>query len=145
MRALCLLATLLPALALANDLQLEQRDGEQRLYRGQLVLSGEYRYSPQDEINSQLCFFPRGSSAAAIPREVDDARLPWFCFTNQEQAFAQLGVPIQLPIGKCVIAGNARILISAYRVDTRAMEVSDLARLDTVQAVETGELQTCEE
>lgn len=86
-----------------------------------------------------------GPSAAAVPRDEDDARLPWFCFANQEQAFAELGVPAQLPSGKCVIAGTARVLVSAYKVDTRAMDVSDLARLDAVQERGTAELQDCEE
>jgi hypothetical protein len=145
MRALFILAALLPALAQANGLQLDHREGEQRFYRGQLDLSGEYIYRPHDEINSQLCFFPQGPSAAAIPRDADDTRLPWFCFANQQQALAQLGVPTQLPSGKCVIAGTARILVSAYKVDTRAMEVSDLAHLDAVQQVGAAELQPCEE
>lgn len=145
MRTLCLLATLLPALTLANGLQLDHRDGEKRFYRGQLALSGEYSYRPHDEINSLLCFFPQGQSAAAIPREADDARLPWFCFANQEQAFAQLGVPAQLPGGKCVITGSARIQVSEYMIDARDIGVSDLARLDAVQDVGTAELQDCEE
>ncbi|MBD9425886.1 hypothetical protein IB232_11190 [Pseudomonas sp. PDM15] len=145
MRALCLLAALLPALTQATGLQLDQRDGEQRFYRGQLALSGEYSYRPHDEINSQLCFFPQGPSAAAIPRDADDARLPWFCFANQQQAFAQLGVPAELPSGKCVIAGTARILVSEYKVDARAMDASDLAQLDAVQQVGAAELQPCEE
>lgn len=145
MRTLFILAALSPALVQANGLQLDHHDGEQRFYRGQLALSGEYSYRPHDEINSQLCFFPQGPSAAAIPRDQGDARLPWFCFANQAQAFAQLGVPAELPAGKCVIAGTARILVSEYKVDTRAMDVSDLARLDAVQDRGQAELQDCEE
>ena len=41
MRALFILAALLPALAQANGLKLDHRDSEQRFYHGQLALSGE--------------------------------------------------------------------------------------------------------
>jgi len=44
-----------------------------------------------------------------------------------------------------MIAGTARILVSEYKVDARAMDVSDLARLDAVQDRGQAELQDCEE
>lgn len=146
MRNTILLLALLGAcnLASADGLQLQRQEGFQSYYSGTLTVSGQFQFFAEDEFNHGLCFYPQGSSAAKIPRSGDDERMPWFCFSNQQQAFALLQVPSSLPAGFCSAEGSAQLRISQYMTDTTPSEVSDIAHLESVLQSKPTRLQPCE-
>jgi hypothetical protein len=59
-------------------------------FRGNIELSGRAMRHPDSEVD-QLCFEADSTSAARMPRWMDDARRPWFCFRDSKRAQVRLG------------------------------------------------------
>ena len=55
------------------------------LFSGELKVTGRRRPHPDPELGA-VCFEADEVSAAVLPRWAGDARRPWFCFENVEDA-----------------------------------------------------------
>lgn len=145
MRSICLIALLACCtLVSADGLQLQRQEGFKAYYSGSVTVAGQFQFFAEDEFNHGLCFYPQGGSAALIPRSAEDERMPWFCFSNQQQAFTLLQVPSSLPAGFCSAEGSAQLRISHYMTDTTPSEVSDMAQLESVLQAKPLRLLPCE-
>ena len=127
----------------------DKKDEEDNLvfYEGEGLVSGTYQFLHNTGIlQDQLCFFVDEDTDYVIPREGDDKRPAWFCFTNQE--FAQEKFDISLKDinvrGKCGIEGLAIVEISDYIKNTMQSEVADEAELDQVMFAGIPEYVECE-
>lgn len=109
-------------------------------YSGLVTVSGKVERRTDNDstemLGDQLCMFPEKVSAKAIPREPDDSRIPWFCFSNRIAAMKQLQIPNQKPKGTCGFHLEATIQVADYVVNRAESAVFDTARL--VQVVSRG-------
>jgi hypothetical protein len=78
---------------------------------GEVAIAGTYGEHPAYPEPEALCFFPDEVSAQRLPRFPNDQRHAWFCFSNDQEAFAAL----QPPPGR----GTATVVIDElhYRYD----------------------------
>jgi hypothetical protein len=95
-------------------------------YSGVVPLTGEYRSHGDFPEVREICFFADDSSAVRLPRFPNDARRPWFCFTNQDRAVELFGGP--------GATGRARVVIDRYLYLYRHTDVYNRARLVRVEA-----------
>lgn len=127
--------------ASTDQLKLIKRDQHRAHYEGSIVVSGIYheQIRRSEMLNYEkglICFSVRGETERLVPREKNDSRSPWFCFTNTADARAALKVPSKAPEGTCYIIGAATVQISNYAANTYPSEVHDKARLDKVITVD---------
>ena len=118
-------------------------------YSGLVTVSGKVERRTDDDsiemLGDQLCMFPDKISAKVIPREPDDSRIPWFCFSNRIAAMKQLQVPSQKPKGSCGFHLEATIQVTDYVVNRAESEVFDTARLVRVVSRGTTRNLSCNE
>jgi len=101
-----------------------------------IVFDGRYEYRTDEEslemLGEQVCFFPTGPSSANVPRPTGDHRLPWFCFTNSEQAARMFSFELKAGSNGCGFEGKAKITVSSYQGYTGEGDDHDVATLDAV-------------
>lgn len=90
-------------------------------FKGEVELAGGYRAHYEYPEVKEACFWADPGEWKKLPRQHNDTRIPWFCFTNKEQAIAQLG-----PLGQNV---RATIVIDEYTTNLQQADVWDQARL----------------
>ena len=134
-------ATLVCAEDVLKEHLIKQRTkGSLTYYSGLVTVSGKIErrtdYASTEILEDQLCMFPNKVSAKLIPREPDDSRIPWFCFSNRIAAMKQLQVPNQKPKDSCGFHLEATVQVTEYTVNRAESEVFDAARL--VQVVSRG-------
>ncbi|MBL8329706.1 MAG: hypothetical protein JNJ71_12705 [Rubrivivax sp.] len=135
--ALGAVALLVFGAAGASSLKLDRVEGDSRIYKGRVQLSGEVVRNTDketvDQFGDYVCFVVKGESARLIPRD-DDNRAPWFCFSNEEAAFKALRLPAQARKGSCGYRVPAEIVVTDYVVAMLESAVADNARLLTVKS-----------
>lgn len=80
-------------------------------FSGEATLSGTYAHDKKDEemVECRIRFEVDGESATRLPREMSDTRIPWFVFTNHEEAEKLLGPP--------GTSGRATVVIDKYGIN----------------------------
>jgi hypothetical protein len=133
---LFLMAASSTVLSAEGALRLERQEGKLFYYQGSVALEGfaERRVGTEGEgaEHEPLCFVAEGPSRQRIPR-VNDARLPWFCFSNPARAAQLLSLPRQLRRGSCGFRVKASVLVDGYVVNREESAVTDTARLLAVR------------
>lgn len=89
-------------------------------FTGELTVSGRYRPHPDHPEVPLLCFEADQASAARIPRRLGDERRAWFCFSNQQEAVAQLAEP--------PAEGEATVVVDRYQSIYMLTDAFDIAR-----------------
>lgn len=89
-------------------------------FAGEVRLSGAYQPHPSEEVDA-LCFFVAEEHRARLPRFPADARRPWFCFANQEEARTLLRPPPD--------SGRAEIVVDRFIYHFAHTDVVNEARL----------------
>jgi hypothetical protein len=144
---LTLCAAVVPAYS-EEGFRLQAKQGRLAYYTGEATISGDYEWRFDDEtlqhIGDLVCFYPKEASASLIPRAMDDKRVPWFCFSQQEDARKMLKIPSKRPNGNCTYTGEATIVIADYVVNLRESEVNDEARLVKVISASIPKNLKCE-
>lgn len=90
-------------------------------FKGEVELTGGYRAHYEYPEVKEACFWADPGEWKKLPRQHNDSRIPWFCFTNKEQAIAQLA-----PLGQNL---RATIVIDDYTTNLQQADVWDQARL----------------
>lgn len=121
-------------------------------YEGQITVSGKYQMlKPDTLLGGILCFYADDETGDLIPRDPDlygegigDTRIPWFCFSDQDEAIEALGVDSSVFSDQSIecISGEATVTVSDYIVNTREAAVYDRATLDEV-VDNTGQMNEC--
>ena len=89
-------------------------------FSGEIDLSGRVMRHPDSDVD-QLCFEADSLSAARMPRWLDDARRPWFCFRDGKAAGRALGsVPSD---------SLARIVVDSFVIHRGMSDEVNTARL----------------
>lgn len=122
-------------------------DGEMGYsYSGTVVLSGQYILETYDSrTGEQVCFAPDSASAQKLP---DTESSGYLCFTNQPQARKLLKIKAvkwePLPENLCRAVGNARVTVTDYEDVIADGDMTDLARVVSVQATSPQKLARCD-
>ena len=97
-------------------------------FRGELTLSGTYKTDPSaDETSTRTpCFFVNSTSAQKLPRFTNDGRIPWFCFSNPDEAQNLLGPPT-------TEGQEAIIVVDDYTLTYQPTDAVNTARLVQVE------------
>ena len=92
-------------------------------FRGEVALQGTLRPHPEQQAGAQPfpCFYPDSLSALRLPRFPKDARIVWFCFTNQADA--------ERIIGDVTIPREASVIIDDHQTVRMFTDAYDTARL----------------
>lgn len=129
-------------------MQRVRQEDELIYYDGQITISGIYKeYYPDGLLGSQLCFYADDATGDLIPRDPNlfgpdngDARDPWFCFANQDEAKKMFEIDDDQifadPSVECV-SGQATIEVSDYVVNSLEAGVFDTAKLDRIISKDT--------
>lgn len=101
-----------------------------------ITFEGRYEYRTDTEslemFGEQVCFFPSKPSSENVPRPIGDHRMPWFCFSNSNQAAHLFGFQLNTSSHECGFKGNATITVSSYKRYTGEGDDNDVAMLDAV-------------
>ena len=97
-------------------------------FSGEVELRGRAQPHPDADLDI-LCFLVDEASRERIPRMTGDERIPWFCFTNQEEAADALD-PARM-------ADRVRVIVSNYTYRYARTDIHDSARLEEAD-VEDG-------
>jgi len=91
-------------------------------FKGKTTLSGSFIKSGQDSmIAGEICLDNLNpESELLIPKEKNDTRTIWFCFSNTDYANGKLGTKT---------SGNAEVVIDDYFIDLREAGVFNTATL----------------
>ncbi len=116
-----------------------------------MTLSGTFSHRTSDMdlemLGDVVCFEPTEETAQPISqlRSKEDSRMIWFCFSNADQAKADLGIPQEKPENSCGYEGEASIRVSGYELAQPDTDEHDSALLEAV--LEKGKIKdiACEE
>ena len=115
----------------------------------EMTFSGRYEYRTDQEsldiIGRQVCFYPSGPSARAVPRQAGDGRLPWFCFANSQAAAKMLGFSLSAQLKGCGVRGIATVTVSKYVRYAKEGDGNDLATLTVIERKSKPEPLPCTE
>lgn len=111
----------------------------QTLSKSQNVVTGTYTYridaESLEQLGDTICFDPRSASQFPYPRQPDDLRLRWFCFTNTDKAKRMLRIPTAAKIKECGLQGQATVEIDKYQTGKEDTDDFDVAHLVAVRYV----------
>jgi len=126
-----------------STLKMTKEDKDSVYYEGEITISGKYTLSNPEGDFMGLCFYPDADTGSLIPRDTDDSRIPFFCFSNEE-ADQMLGINREeIFVDSTVecIEGNATISVSNYVLTKIEGAVWDKAELEKVISKEPYSLE----
>ncbi|MDR0775780.1 MAG: hypothetical protein LBE81_03980 [Azonexus sp.] len=113
-----------------------------------IEFSGEYVLRTdeisQDILGNQVCFLPTPETADRAPRNKNDKRLVWFCFSNNESAMNVLSISGVSQGGGCGFRGTAEVRVSKYVVYRGEGDGNDRAELVSAKAISIPSVIPCE-
>ncbi len=115
-------------------------------YNGAVTLNGTYQLRAFDGVNDEdICFIPDTISAKKLPDTESDGYL---CFNNKDEARKLLKLkPIKWnrqPANVCLATGDATVTITNYEDIIADGDLTDLARLKSVQATSEPNFEKCD-
>lgn len=118
-----------------NDID-EKRYSARVAYSGEATITGTYTNNKRDEemAGCQIRFELDKESAARLPREKSDTRVPWLAFKNHDEAERLLG-----PAGS---SGKATVVIDEYGINQTYSCEYNTARLVRVVKKESTPQET---
>lgn len=131
----------------AEGLRQVASEGRLTEFEGRVSVSGRFERRQDDETlvwrGDRVCFQPDAASQARLPGRAEPAGTArYFCFSNHRAALQQFQLAAQPAPGTCGTAGNARVLITKYTVETGG-NVFDQAWLERVEALEARSPLAC--
>jgi hypothetical protein len=98
----------------------------------------------RDIIGNQVCFYPTAETAHRAPRDKNDMRTVWFCFSNTETAMNIFSIPSIRQNSRCGFEGTADVSVSQYVVYRDESSGNDRAKLVGAKAISTSTNIPCE-
>lgn len=124
-------------------------DDEYKKYQGEVTLTGQYSRVLEQEyldyMGDNICFYPDATSAKLIPRDKNDMRSVWFCFSNFKTAKATFNIPDQIKSGYCEYKGRATVRIKNYDIFIVESEGSDYAKLLSAKNISPAKAVKCDD
>jgi hypothetical protein len=99
----------------------------------------------RDILGNQICFYPTPETARRAPRDKNDKRLVWFCFSNTETAMNVLGIAGTKQNDGCGFKGAAEVSVSKYVVLRGEGDDNDRAELVNAKEISTPAVIPCEQ
>lgn len=129
-----------------STLKITKEDKDSVYYEGEITISGKYTESNPELgfMGGNLCFYADTETGNLIPRDAEDSRIPFFCFSNQETAKQMLGInDKEIFVDSTVecVEGNATISVSNYVLTKIEGAVWDTAKLEKVISKEQYSLE----